>query len=107
MPLATVFSSVNVTSSINELQELSGFCGLPIERLSTFRPERRALHEVLVRVMADLSVPDGEKYEDFGVNFRQMTATIIDYHVAPKLPAIERIFEDLQREASNFVMASF
>ncbi|HXJ11099.1 MAG TPA: hypothetical protein VNH19_02410 [Candidatus Limnocylindrales bacterium] len=103
MPLATVFSSVNVSSSISELQELSGFCGLPIERLSTFRPERLALHEVLVRVMADLSVPDGEKYEDFGVNFRQMTATIMDKHVAPKLPEIKRMFEDLKREASNFI----
>jgi hypothetical protein len=103
MPLATVFSSDNVTSSISELQELSGFCGLPIERLSTFRPERLALHEVLVRVMADLSVPDGEKYEDFGVNFRQMTATIMDKHVAPKLPEIKRMFEDLQREASDFI----
>jgi hypothetical protein len=103
MPLATVFSSVNVSSSISELQELSGFCGLPIERLSTFRPERLALHEVLVRVMADLSVPDGEKYEDFGVNFRQMTATIIDKYVAPKLPEIERMFEDLKRKASNFI----
>jgi hypothetical protein len=103
MPLATVFSSVNVSSSIRELQELSGFCGLPIERLSTFRPERLALHEVLVRVMADLSVPDGDKYEDFGVNFRQMTAAIMDNHVSPKLPEIKQIFEDLKRKASDFI----
>src|SRR2546430_14980128 len=64
LPLATVFSSANASSSIRDLQELHGFCGLALETLSTFRPERLALHEVLIRVMADLSVPDGEKYED-------------------------------------------
>ena len=103
MPLATVFSLVNVSSSIGELQELNGFCGLPIERLSTFRPERLALHEVLVRVMADLSVPDGKKYEDFGVNSRQMTARIMNKYVAPKLSEINSMFENLQREASDFI----
>lgn len=103
MPLATVYNSANVSSSIGELQELSGFCGLPIERLSTFRPERLALHEVLVRVMADLSVPDGEKYEDFGVNFRQMVAAIMDNHIVPKLPEIKRVYEALQQKAADFI----
>ena len=51
--LATVFSSANVSSSIVELQEIKSFCGLPLERLSTFTPARLALHEVLARVMAD------------------------------------------------------
>ena len=77
LPLSTVFSSANVSSSVDDVQELNGFCGLAVERLSTFRPERLALHEVLIRVMADLSVPDGKKYEDLGVNFRKMTATIL------------------------------
>jgi len=103
MPLATVFSSANVSGSICDLQELNGFCGLAIERLSTFRPERLALHEVLVRVMADLSVPDGEKYEDLGVNFRQMTATIMGKYIVPKLPEINCVFEQLKRQASDFI----
>jgi hypothetical protein len=77
LPLATVFSSTNVSSSLIELKEINSFCELALERLSTFKPERLALHEVLIRVMADLSVPDGEKYGDLGINFRQMTATIM------------------------------
>jgi hypothetical protein len=85
LALSTVFSSANVSSSIDDLQELNGFCGLGVERLSAFRPERLALHEVLIRVMADLSVPDGEKYEDLGVNFRRMTATILGKYIAPKM----------------------
>ncbi len=103
MFLATVFSSSNVSSSIRELQEIHGFSGLPIERLSTFKPERLALHEVLIRVMSDLSVADGDKYEDFGVNFRQMTATIINKHVLPELPEISRVFETLKQEATDFI----
>jgi hypothetical protein len=103
LPLSTLFSPANVSSSIDELQELNGFCGLTIERLSTFRPERLALHEVLIRVMADLSVPDGEKYEDLGVNFRRMTAAIMDKHIAPKMSEINRAFEQLRREAADFI----
>jgi hypothetical protein len=103
LPLSTVFNSANVSSSLDDLQELNGFCGLAVERLSTFRPERLALHEVLIRVMADLSVPDGEKYEDLGVNFRQMTATILDKYVAPKMSEINRAFDQLKHEASDFI----
>jgi hypothetical protein len=93
LPLSTVFSAANVWSSVNDLRELSGFCGLAMERLSTFRPERLALHEVLIRVMADLSVPDGEKYEDLGVNFRSMTSTIMNEYIMPKMPEITRTFD--------------
>src|SRR5258707_13985558 len=55
-PLATVYSSENVSSSVRDLQEISDFCGLSLEKLSTFMPKRLALHEVLIRVMADLTV---------------------------------------------------
>jgi len=103
LPLSTVLSSTNVSSSIDDLHELDGFCGLSVERLSTFKPERLALHEVLIRVMADLSVPDGEKYEDLGVNFRQITTTIIDKYIAPKMAEINRVFDQLKRNASDFI----
>jgi hypothetical protein len=103
LALSTVFSSANVSSSIDDLQELNGFCGLGVERLSAFRPERLALHEVLIRVMADLSVPDGEKYEDLGVNFRRMTATILGKYIAPKMSEIRGAYDRLKREASDFI----
>lgn len=101
LPLATVFSPANVSSSISEIQEISRFCGLAPERLSAFRPARLALHEVLIRVMADLSVPDGEKYEDLGINFRRMTTTIMERYVAPEMAAITAVFEQVKREAAD------
>src|SRR5262252_3579124 len=103
LPLATVFSAANVSSTIIELKEINDFCGLALERLSTFKPARLALHEVLVRVMADLSVPDGKKYEDLGINFRQMTATIMGKDIAPELAAITSLFEQWKREATDFL----
>lgn len=103
LPLATVFSPANVSSSVIEVKEINSFCGLALERLSTFRPARLALHEVLIRVMADLSVPDGEKYEDLGINFRHMTATIMGKYIAPELAAITSLFEQLKCEAANFL----
>ena len=103
LALATVFSSANVSSSLTELKEINSFCGLALERLSTFKPARLALHEVLIRVMADLSVPDGEEYRDLGINFRQMTATIMGKHIAPELAAITSLFEELKREAADFL----
>ena len=101
--LATVFSSANVSSSIVELQEIKSFCGLPLERLSTFTPARLALQEVLTRVMADLSVPDGEKYEDLGINFRRMTATIMGKYIAPESAAISALFEQVKCDAADFL----
>jgi hypothetical protein len=101
LPLATVFSPANVSSSIAELKEINSCCGLPLERLSAFRPARLALHEVLIRVMADLSVADGSKYEDLGINFRRMTATIMETYVAPEMAAITALFERVKREAAE------
>jgi hypothetical protein len=103
LPLATVFSPENVTSSVSEIKEIRGFCGLSLERLSTFKPARLALHEVFVRVMADLSVPDGAKYEDLGINFRRMTATIMKTYIAPEMTAITALFAQVKGEAADFL----
>jgi hypothetical protein len=103
LPLATAFSPANVSSSIAEIQEVKGFCGLALDRLSTFKPERLALHEVLIRVMADLSVADGDKYADLGINFRHMTATIMSKYIAPEMAAITAQFERVKGEAADFL----
>jgi hypothetical protein len=103
MPLATVYSSENVSSSLRDLQEISDFCGLSLDKLSTFTPKRLALHEVLIRVMADLTVPDGEKYEDLGINFRHMTRTIMNDYILAELPQIECVYDQVKQAASAFI----
>ena len=76
-PLATIFRSENIEQSFREIEELADFSGLAPAQLALFRPERLVVHEVLIRVMADLSVPIGAVYADLGVNFRRMVSTIL------------------------------
>ncbi len=66
----------NVLTTIEEAHERSAFTGLDPEDLVAFRPERLVVHELLIRVMGDVSVPDGPDYADLGVNFRKITETI-------------------------------
>lgn len=77
LPLATVFRPENVETSLDQAREMSDVSGLPLTSLTRFRPERLVVHEVLIRVMTDLSVPMGRTYGDLGVNFRAIVTTIL------------------------------
>jgi hypothetical protein len=92
LPLSTVYQSENVSTSMSDARELADFTGLPAHELVAFRPERLIVHEVLIRVMADLSVPDGNLYEDLGINFRRMAGIILSKYVSPKRVEICGVF---------------
>ena len=100
LPLSSLFRPENVTTSIETANELSGFTGLPIQQLICFRPERLVVHELLIRVSADIFVSDGSRYEDLGVNFRAVVARILEHYIEPGLDdirqAFDRICEDSQ-----------
>ena len=98
-PLATVFRTENVETRFAESEELSDFCGLPASRLSLFKADRLVVHELLVRVMADLSIPLGTVYADLGVNFRRMVATILSEGIHPHLPEIRETMRTIRDEA--------
>ena len=86
--LCTIFRPENSYTSYEQARELRGFTGLDYIELVAFRPERLALHELLVRVSADLSVPDGEKIEDLGINFRAIVRDVLAGYVETKLDAV-------------------
>lgn len=96
LPLATIYRPEHVSTSLGEVRELAGLTGLPMEELAVFRPQRLAVHELLIRVTADLSVEDGQKTEDLGINFRRMTETILTRHIAPRMPDIISAYETLR-----------
>src|SRR5208282_3426506 len=97
VPLSTLFRPENAATDLTELRELSDFSGIPLEELVTFRPERLAVHELLIRVIADLNVPDGAKYEDLGRNFRSMTSAILSKHILPRMDEVRQLHSDLVR----------
>ena len=86
--LCTFLRPENAATSLSAARELCDLTGLPLPDVVAFRPERLALHELLIRVTADLSVPDGSRIEDLGINFRQITRTLLERHVAPRMDEI-------------------
>ena len=105
LPLATLYRAENVLGSLEDALELADLTGLAPEELVAFRPRRLALHELLVRVMADLSVPDGPRVEDLGINFRAMTSAILARHVEPRMNDIEQTYHRLEREIAALARA--
>jgi hypothetical protein len=88
LPLCTIFRGVNVTTPLAAAAELKGLTGLPLHELVAFRPERLALHELLIRVTADFEVPDGSKIEDLGINFREMARLLLARYVEPNMDGL-------------------
>ncbi len=101
--LATCFRPENVLTSVADAEELRDLTGFALSDLVTFRPQRLALHELLVRVTADLSVPDGSKIEDLGINFRQIIRTILDGYVEPRMQEIVATYDAQRQRIKTFV----
>ena len=100
LPLATVFRPENVETRLEEAIELSDVSGLPLTSLVMFRPERLVIHEVLIRVMADLSVPMGQTYGDLGVNFRAIVATLLREGIAAHGEEIRGLLDRIRSDAA-------
>jgi hypothetical protein len=102
-PLATLFRAENAFTGFHEVHELAHFTGLAVDELAVFRPERLVVHELLVRVTAELSVPDGPRQEDLGIEFRRMVQTILERHIAPHMADIVAAYETLRRALSDLI----
>jgi hypothetical protein len=99
-PLATLFRPENVFTGFDQAHELADVTGLPVEALVVFRPERLVVHEILVRVTADFSVPDGPRLEDLGINFRALVTAILARHVAPRMDEIVASYGAMERSVA-------
>ncbi|MBX9810944.1 MAG: hypothetical protein K2Y16_04940 [Burkholderiales bacterium] len=105
LTLSTIFRPENVFTSFAHARELRDFTGLALEELVIFRPERLVVHELLIRITSDFSVPDGPRVEDLGINFRRMTDTIFNKHVKPRMPEITGEYARIKRTLSEFIDA--
>lgn len=101
--LTTIFRSENVFTSITDVEELRDLTGLEPRELVCFRPQRLALHELLVRVTADFSVPDGSNVEDLGINFRRIARVLLAGYIDPQLSAITATFEASQQRVAGLI----
>jgi hypothetical protein len=103
--LNTLFRPENVETGIAEAQELSDFCGLAPHELVRLRAERLTVHELLIRITADLSVPDGTRYVDLGLNFRAMASTILDGYITPHGEGLSRLLASIRERAAAVIAA--
>jgi hypothetical protein len=103
LPLSTIFRAENVATTVAKARELSDFCGLPADELVAFRVERLIVHELLIHVTTGIAVPDGRDYEDLGINFREIAATILSRFIAPHREDLARIFAELKQSASAII----
>ncbi len=101
--LETIHDPANVSSRYSEVTDLSSTTGLPVEELVSFRPSRLVLHEVIVRVTADIVVMEGEKEEDLGINFRRIANCILDKYLAPRRGDIDAQFQQRKLEVEQRV----
>jgi hypothetical protein len=92
LPLATLYRTEHARTPLRDVREIADLTGLPLRDIVAFRPERLALHELLVRVTADISVPDGTRIEDLGINFRRITSTILERDVLPRMESIRSAY---------------
>jgi len=96
--LATIYRPENIVGNLDQVLERSAFTGLEPEDLVAFRPERLVVHELLIRVTGDVSVPDGKRYADLGINFRRVVDTILKRDIEPAMDEIVNDFENLKND---------
>ncbi|MBL4600472.1 MAG: hypothetical protein JKX93_16045 [Rhizobiaceae bacterium] len=103
LPLVTLFRPENSHIGLAEAKELKQICGLNEADLILFRTERLVVHELLIEVTANLSIPDGPNYEDLGINLRSMVATIFETYVKPEMAVIDDAYDTARNEAKTFI----
>ncbi len=103
--LETIYDPDNVFTSLAEIDQLVADTGLSAMELISFRPERLVLHELIVRITADIVVREGETEEDLGINFRAITHQIFDHYVQPQLQRIEQSYESVCKHIEQQMLA--
>jgi len=101
--LETIYNPANVFTSLQEVTDLASETGLSPEELISFRPHRLVLHELIVRVTADIVVLEGETEEDLGINFRSIARNIFSKYVIPRLMQIEHSFDTIHTRVEDMI----
>src|SRR5207247_6333615 len=99
----TIFRPENSFTSVAKARELRDLSGLDLGELAAFRLRRLALHELLIRVTADFSVPDGPRIEDLGINFRRIVSRVFSNYIDPEMNTITSACDAVRRRLSAII----
>ena len=103
--LITLFNQSNAFASYQNTQEAAHLTGLPMARLADLNFERMAVHELLIRVTAELSVPDGPSYEYLGLQLRGMVETIHQKYLKPELSGLTQAYDAFRANAKKDLLS--
>ncbi|MEH6651452.1 MAG: hypothetical protein V7707_15605 [Motiliproteus sp.] len=103
LSLETIHRPEHVSSNLADVAEVSRYTGLPEEELVVFRPERLALHELIIRMTADIAVREGEEEEYLGKNFRTIANHILKHYIQPHMVDIVRTHADFRERVTALV----
>ena len=101
--LVTIFRPEHAFNDYAKAQELADLTGLGVTELASLNAQRLALHELLVRVTADFTVPDGPRIEDLGINFREIVRALLAHALAPRTGAIAAAYDDARRALASAI----
>lgn len=105
LPLVTLYRPENSEIDCAAAKEAAEFCGLKPHEMVAFKVSRLVVHELLIRVTADLFVPDGPSYEQLGLNLRRMAGQILSKHIQPEMDTLEQKFAALKRDVREKIGA--
>ncbi len=95
-PSVTLYRPENGLISYPEAVEAARLCGLSPQDMAVLRVERLIIHELLLRVTSDLSVPDGPNYADLGISLRSMVDCIYRNHMMPQMERYSAEFDKIK-----------
>ena len=101
LPAISLFRPENSDIGYQQAKEAADFSGLDVEQLCSLTVNRLVVHEVLIRVTADLSVPDGPSYEYLGLQLRRMVDCIYGNYMVPEMDTISFGFSVVRERAEQ------
>ncbi|WP_424985379.1 hypothetical protein [Microbulbifer sp. S227A] len=105
MPMVTLYRPEASTVSYSEAKEASEFCGRKPMEMNAFTARRLVRHELLIRLMADINIPDGPEYPELGEHLRAMAQTILEGYIEPRMASLELEFDRLRERISQRLAA--
>jgi len=97
-PLESLYHSQNSSTDYQNTLDLHQLTGIKQERLAAFTWQRLVLHELIVRVSANILVPEGDDEELLGQRFRLILDTIQQQYIQPNAQQIASDFSQLQTQ---------
>ena len=105
LALSTIFRPENALNDLSQALELQAATGLPLEQLAIFRPDRLALHEVLIRATADFETPDPDdaQVSSLGPSLRRIAQVLLQRAVEPNGPELAAIYGRVRDDLKGFI----